>query len=214
MKKNAILLLCLALLAAASFAQVKTTIKLNPHDSNRGLTIMKAFELRSSQSTFDTLSLKLQDLSDLLWAADGLNRPEIGKRTAPSAMNTQDVDIYVIMKAGAYIYDFKNHQLNLVAEGDHRLAAAGRQANFAGAPVFCILVTDISKFKSGADTDRLQWAALDAGTISQNIGLFCAGNGFATHPRTTMDLPKLKEILKLTATQYPLINNLVAYKKE
>ena len=209
--KKSILLFCLFLLATTMFAQ---TIVLNQPDTNRGLPVMKAFAQRSSQSKFDTTNLKLQDLSDLLWAADGVNRADLGKRTAPSAMNSQDIDIYVVMKAGAYLYDAQKHQLNLVTKGDYRLQVAGRQENFAGAPIFCVLVSDISRFKSGSDSAKLQLSALDAGIVSQNIGLFCAGTGFATHPRTTMDVPKLKEVLKLKSSQYIMINNLVAYKKE
>jgi SagB-type dehydrogenase family enzyme len=201
-------------LIATSLNAQKQTIILNQPDTNRGLPVMKAFAQRSSQAKFDTLNLKLQDLSDLLWAADGINRAELGKRTAPSAMNSQDVDVYVVMKAGAYLYDAKKHELDLVTVGDFRLQVAGRQENFAGAPVFCVLVSDISRFKNGTDSVKLQMAALDAGIVSQNIGLFCAGTGLATHPRVTMDIPKLKEALKLKSSQYLMINNLVAYRKD
>ena len=211
--KKYIFSFCLSLIGCFLFAQ-PASIVLNKPDTNRGVNVMKAFAERSSQSKFDTVSLKLQDLSDLLWAADGINRPELGKRTAPSAMNSQDVDIYVALKKGFYLYDAKKHQLDLVAAGDFRQQVAGRQENFAGAPLFCVMVSDISRFKTGSDSLKLSWAALDAGIISQNIGLFCAGTGFATHPRVTMDLPKLREILKLKPTQYPLINNLVAYRKD
>ena len=204
---------CFCLLTASLLAQTPAIV-LNKPDTSRGVNVMKAFAERSSQSKFDTVSLKLQDLSDLLWAADGINRPELGKRTAPSAMNSQDVDIYVALKKGFYLYDAKKHQLDLIAAGDFRQQVAGRQENFAGAPLFCVLVSDISRFKSGSDSLKLSWAALDAGIISQNIALFCAGTGFATHPRVTMDVPKLREILKLKPTQYPLINNLVADRKD
>jgi SagB-type dehydrogenase family enzyme len=204
----------LTVFAVSLFAQSSATIVLNQPDLNKGLNVMKAFAQRSSQSTFDTVSLKLQDLSDLLWAADGVNRADIGKRTAPSAMNSQDVDVYVSMKSGMYLYDAKKHQLDLVASGDHRTLVAGRQQNYATAPVFCILVSDISRFKSGTDSLKLQWAAMDAGIVSQNIALFCSGTGLATHPRVTMDVQKLKEVMKLKDSQYLLLNNLVAYKKE
>ncbi len=211
--KKLIAVVCCTLFATSVWAQAQTIV-LNQPEMTRGLTIMKTFAQRSSQAKFDTIDLKLQDLSDLLWAADGINRADLGKRTAPSAMNSQDVDVYVVMKKGAYLYDAKKHQLDLVSSGDFRLQVAGRQENFAGAPVFCVLVSDISRFKSGADSLKLQWAALDAGIVSQNIGLFCAGVGFATHPRVTMDIPKLKEVLKLKSSQYLMINNLVAYKKD
>lgn len=206
--------LCLTALVVSLFAQTSTTIVLNQPDLNKGINVMKAFAQRSSQSTFDTTNLKLQDLSDLLWAADGINRADIGKRTAPSAMNAQDVDVYVSMKTGMYLYDAKKHQLDLITPGDHRTLVAGRQQNYASAPVFCILVSDISRFKSGSDSLKLQWAAMDAGIVSQNIALFCSGTGLATHPRITMDIQKLKEVMKLKDSQYLMLNNLVAYKKE
>ena len=205
--------LCFSILSAPLFAQPQTIV-LNQPDLNRGLSVMKSFAQRSSQSKFDTLDLKIQDLSDLLWAADGINRADIGKRTAHSAMNSQDIDVYVVMKKGAYLYDAKKHQLDLITAGDYRLQVAGRQVNFAGAPVFCVMVSDISRFKSGTDSVKLQLAAFDAGIVSQNIGIFCAGTGFATHPRVTMDLQKLREVLKLKPSQYLMLNNLVAYKKE
>lgn len=212
--RKLIITICLTVFTVSLFAQTSSTILLNQPDLNKGMNVMKAFAQRSSQGTFDTINLKLQDLSDLLWAADGVNRADIGKRTAPSAMNSQDVDVYVSMKTGMYLYDAKKHQLDLVAPGDHRILVAGRQQNFASAPVFCILVSDISRFKSGTDSLKLQWAAIDAGIVSQNIGIFCAGTNLATHPRVTMDVEKLKEVMKLKKSQYLLLNNLVAYKKE
>jgi len=211
--KKLFTLICCAFFVSGLFAQPQTIV-LNQPDLNRGLPVMKAFAQRSSQMKFDTLDLKLQDLSDLLWAADGVNRADIGKRTAPSAMNSQDIDVYVVMKKGAYLYDAKKHQLDLITAGDYRMQVAGRQENFAGAPLFCVLVSDISRFKSGTDSTKLQLAAFDAGIVSQNIGIFCAGTGFATHPRVTMDPQKLREVLKLKPSQYLMLNNLVAYKKD
>jgi SagB-type dehydrogenase family enzyme len=211
--KKSLLIFCFILLSGSLIAQSQTIV-LNHPNLKRGLPVMQAFAERSSQTKFDTTNLKLQDLSDLLWAADGINRADLGKRTAPSAMNSQDVDVYVVLKAGAYLYDASKHQLDLITPGDYRKVVAGRQENYAGAPVFCVLVSDISRFKSGTDSVKLQMAALDAGIISQNIGLFCAGTGFATHPRVTMDVQKLKEVLKLKSSQYLMINNLVAYKKD
>jgi nitroreductase len=85
-----------------------------------GLSIMESFSKRSSSRTWADKELSIQDLSNLLWAANGINRPDSGKRTAPSAMNMQDVDIYVFIKSGVYLYDATNHALNLVVAGDHR----------------------------------------------------------------------------------------------
>jgi SagB-type dehydrogenase family enzyme len=212
--KKIIVIFCIGIIVNSLSAQPSKTIILNPPDMTRGFALMKALSLRSSATDFDTASLKLQDISDLLWAANGINRPETGKRTAPSAMNAQDIDVYAVMKSGSYLYDAKKHCLALIAEGDHRDLAAGRQENFAKAPIFCVLVSDISRFHTGTDTLKLVWAAEDAGIVSQNISIFCASVGFDTRPRATMDQQKLREILKLKDSQHLILNNPVAYKKK
>jgi SagB-type dehydrogenase family enzyme len=194
-----------------TIAQQGKTIILNPPDTTRGLPVMKALAARASATAFDTIMLRDQDLADLLWAADGINRPKIGKRTAPSAMNAQDVDVYVCLAEGIYRYDAKKHALEPVAQGDHRKLVAGRQANFAVAPVHLILVSDISRFKFGEDSLKLVWAAEDAGIVSQNIAIFCAAVGLKTRPRASMDQEKLRAVMKLGETQHLMLNHPVSY---
>jgi len=189
-------------------------IKLNTPDMERGLTIMKAFEKRASATSFSSRELSLQDLSDLLWASNGINRPESGKRTAPTAVNAQDVDIYVLLRSGAYLYDHKAHSLKGIAAGDNRKMVSDRQTTFANAPVMLVLVSDISRFRGDDNTRKLSWAAMDAGIVSQNVSLFCAGTGLVTRPRASMDTEGLKKLLSLTETQYPMLNNPVGYPNE
>jgi SagB-type dehydrogenase family enzyme len=211
--KNLFIRFCFTVLVSPLFAQSPGTIVLQAPDINRGLPVMKALSLRASASDFDTTRLKLRDLSDLLWAANGINRPESGKRTAPSAHNAQDIDVYVFMKSGAYRYDAEKNQLVLVNERDYRKLVADQQVDFAAASLICVLVSDISRFKEGTDSLKLGWAAADAGIVSQNISIFCASAGLATRPRATMDQTKLREILKLKDSQHLLLNNPVSYKK-
>ena len=206
--------LCLLVLVASVInlkAQELKSIALNPPDINSGLSVMQAFAKRSSASAFTSEKLKLQDLSDLLWAADGINRKDSKKRTAPSAMNSQDIDIYVFLEEGVYIYNASANSLDPVVAGDQRTLAAGRQTEVARAAVILVMVSDISRFQNGDDKMKLSMAAMDAGIVSQNISVFCAGTGLLTRPRATMDQPKLKEILKLKDSQYPLLNNPVSY---
>ena len=110
-------LVCFLLLSVASYA-AERTIQLPKPDMNRAGLLMKALSERHSTREFASKALNLSDLSDLLWAANGINRSDSGKRTAPSALNKQDVDVYVVLPEGSYLYDAKNHQLNLIAEGD------------------------------------------------------------------------------------------------
>ena len=95
--------------------------------------------------------------------ANGINRSDAGKRTAPSALNKQDVDVYVILPEGSYLYDAKNHQLNLIAEGDYRGAVAGGQAFVKTAPVSLVLISDISRFGDAQKTQNQLRGAMDAG---------------------------------------------------
>jgi SagB-type dehydrogenase family enzyme len=210
MKKLLCLLAFITIMGSMKAQELKP-IALNPPDKTRGLPVMQAFEKRASASGFTSDKLKLQDLSDLLWAADGINRPDLKKRTAPSAMNAQDIDLYVFMAEGVYIYNAAGQTLEPIVSGDQRLLVAGRQADFANAAVILLMVSDISRFPGGEDTGKLSMAAMDAGLVSQNISLFCAGVGLSTRPRATMDQVKLKEILKLKDSQHPLLNNPVSY---
>jgi SagB-type dehydrogenase family enzyme len=202
------------MLGNSILAQSKEAIILDNPDTTRGLPVMQALSLRSSVTEWDTSGIHLLDLSDLLWAANGINRPEEGKRTAPSALNAQDIDIYVFLKNGAYIYNAQEHLLESVVEGDYRNLVAGSQEEVARAPVICLLVSDISRFRTGEDSLRLVWAAIDAGTVSQNISLFCSSTGLGTRPRATMDTERLRELLGLKNSQYPILNNPVTYKND
>ncbi len=212
--KKIIVCFCILVLASSLFSQNLNTIVLNPPDLTRGLPVMKALSVRASVKEFDTTRLKLQDLSDLLWAANGINRPDVGKRTAPSAQNAQDIDVYVFMNSGIYLYNAPKHSLDMVVENDHRGFIAGKQENVAWPPVICLLVSDISRFHFGADSLKLVWAAEDAGIVSQNISVFCASVGLVTRPRAGMDQEKLRAILNLKETQHLMLNHPVSYKKE
>jgi SagB-type dehydrogenase family enzyme len=200
----------LAFAAVFSFAQLSgQKVELPKPNLNKGYPIMKSLSLRKSAAPQDfqrAKDLSLAEISDLLWAANGVNRPGEGKRTAPSAMNAQDIDIYVLAKTGAYFYDAKNHSLNLVASSDLRSAAAGSQAVFADAPLNVLLVANISKFARGDDAGKQKLGAMDAGIVSQNISLFCSGTGLITRVRVGMDEQELIKALKLTASQIPMLN--------
>ena len=180
-------------------AQTLQPIVLNAPNTNRGASVMKALANRQSVRAFSTQALSLQDLSDLLWAACGINRPD-GKRTYPSALNKQDVDLYVVMESGSYLYNPKKQQLDPVASGDHRALVGGRQTFVNDAPVILLMVSDLSRLGKSDEQTKLM-AAVDVGCVCENINLFCAATGLATVPRASMETNELKKILKLTDTQ-------------
>ena len=211
MRKVQLLLVCLVLSVAASAAD--KVVKLPKPNLNRAGTVMKALSERQSTREYASKALSLADLSDLLWAANGINRPESGKRTAPSALNKQDVDVCVILPEGSYVYDAKNHQLNLVSEGDHRDAVAGGQTFVKAAPVSLVLVSDVSFFGDAQKPQNQVVGAMDVGIVWQNISLFCANAKLATVPRGSMDATQLKKVLKLKDSQIPMLNHPVGYFK-
>ena len=211
MRKVQLLLFCLVLSVAASAAD--KVVKLPKPNLNRAGTVMKALSERQSTRDYASKALSLADLSDLLWAANGINRPESGKRTAPSALNKQDVDVYVILPEGSYLYDAKNQQLNLVSEGDYRDAVAGGQAFVKTAPVSLVLVSDVSRFGDAQKVQNQLVGAMDVGIVSQNISLFCSTARLATVPRGSMDAAQLKKVLKLKDSQIPMLNHPVGYFK-
>ena len=216
MRKVQLLLVCL-MLSAAAFAADKV-IKLPKPNLNRTGAVMKALSERHSTREYASKALSLADLSDLLWAANGINRKESGMRTAPSALNKQDVDVYVVLPEGSYLYDAKNHQLTLIAAGDYRGAVAGGQAFVKTAPVSLVLISDLSRF-GDAKSPRSKFGgevlmpALDAGIVSQNISIFCSAANLATVPRASMDNEQLKKVLKLKDSQMPMMNHPVGYFK-
>lgn len=196
-------------------ANGQEVIKLNQPNKDRGFSVMKALENRQSTGEFADSELSIEDLSDLLWAANGINRPEIGKKTAPSAQNSQEIDIYVCLKNGAYVYDAQKHVLNLVTTNDLRMMAE-RKKGAVAAPCLILLVAETSRFKTNSYNTKEHvesMSKVDAGIVSQNISIFCAGVGIGTKPRAQMDHAGLKEALKLKDTQILILNHPVGYKK-
>ena len=204
------LILVLLVVSTAVFAADKV-VKLPEPNINRSGTVMKAFSKRQSTREYAIKALSMGDLSDLLWAANGINRKDSGKRTAPSALNKQDIAVYVVLPEGSYLYDANSHQLDLVAEGDYRALVAGGQDFVNSAPLSLVLVSDLSLFGDPTSLHCQLTGAMDAGIVSENIALFCASANLATVPRATMDTDQLKSVLKLKEGQMPLLNNVVGY---
>lgn len=190
--------LCLLVLSASAEPESAATpaplkeIRLNSPTAKRGSSVMEALKNRHSTREFAARELSLQDLSDILWAANGINRPD-GKRTAPSAMNSQDVRIYICLPQGCYVYDPQNQMMLPVSNQDARPDPS--------APAVLILV---------ADTNGT-WPSIDIGVVSQNISIFCAGTGIGTYPRGFMDKTVLKQALKLANDQIPLLCHPIGY---
>ena len=176
------------------------------------MTLMESLQQRHSVRDFSDKAVSDADLSELLWAACGINRPDTKKITAPSAINAQDILVYVCTKDGAWLYVPDGNSLQKVSDKDLRPAVAGRQEAVAVAPVSLVLVSDRTKFGDRAKGAEVM-GAIDAGYVSQNICLACTALGLATVPRMTMDKETLAKELHLDENKTLLVNHPVGYEK-
>ena len=203
----------LIILPLAAVGQDLKPIQLPPPQTDIGKPLMQALKARSSSREFSTQKLPEQVLSNLLWAAFGINRPDSGKRTAPSAMNWQEMDIYVTLADGLYVYEAKAHRLNPILAEDVR-AAAGTQPFVKDAPLNLVYVADYAKTGNTTGPDRDMYSAADAGFIAQNVYLFCASEGLAVVVRGSVDRPALAKVMKLRPEQKIILAQTVGYPKK
>lgn len=197
---------------ATTFFVSAQNVKLPEPDKNVSMTLYQALQQRKSVREYSTKDIDDMKLSQLLWAAVGINRPD-GHLTAPTAINAQDITVYVCRKDGAYLYVAKDNTLQKVSDKDLRKSVASAQAFAANAPISLVIVTDNAKFRGGSTNGPTISGAIDAGYVSQNIDLACEALGLCTVPRATMDKEALKKELKLTDSQNPILNHPIGYKK-
>ena len=209
---------CLGLAAVLAFsvfvsAQDLKPIQLPPPQMDGGKPLMQVLKERKSQRAFSSEKLPMQTLGNLLWAAFGVNRPETGQRTAPSAMNRQEIDIYVATADGLYLYNAKGNALQPVLAKDIR-AATGVQPFVKDAPVNLVYVADYARMGGQKDEDRNLYSAADTGFIAQNVYLFCASEGLATVVRGSVDRTALARAMKLRPEQRIILAQTVGYPKK
>ena len=197
--------------AARSAGEAQSIALLKPK-LDTGRSLMQALNDRKSTRSFSAKPLPDQMLSNLLWAAFGVNRPKSGKRTAPSASNRQEIDIYVATAQGLYLFDARAHALRPVLSADIR-EITGRQAFTQVAPVNLIYVADYRKMGKGAKAGKDFCSAADTGFISQNVYLFCASERLATVVLGMVDRPKLATAMKLRPDQKIILTQPVGYPK-
>ncbi|MGA2630248.1 MAG: SagB/ThcOx family dehydrogenase [Terriglobia bacterium] len=206
-------LLAFFLLSSVAAAQELKPVSLPDPQTDGGKPLMQALKARSTSREIKPDRLPLQVLSNLLWAAFGINRPESGKRTAPSAMNWQEIDIYVAMADGLYVYDAKAKRLNPVLATDVR-GATGTQDFVKDAPVNLVYVADLARTgDASADAQNL-YTTVDTGVIVQNVYLFCASEGLGTVVRGSVDRAALSKVMKLRPNQHIIVAQSVGYPKK
>jgi nitroreductase len=207
-----ILIFTLMLLGSlTSYGADSSPIQLPNPQMEGGKPLMQTLKDRVSIRTFSEEKLSMQTLSNLLWAAFGINRPD-GRRTAPSAKNWQEIDIYVATPDGFFLWDAQKNMLNPILTKDIR-AMTGGQAYVKDAAINLVYVADYSK-ATGGGADKDVWVGADTGVISQNVYLYCSSEGLATVVRAGIDREALAREMKLRPEQKIILAQSVGYPKK
>ena len=207
--KRTIISAVVALMCIAATAQERIQLPAPQLEKLTKMTLTDALKMRQSIREFVSSELNNEQLSSILWAACGINRPESGKLTAPTARNMQDIKLYVCRADGAWLYDAKGNALVKVLGKDLRGAIAGMQASIKDAPVALLIVSD----QKNERRPSRDWAYCDAGYVSQNIYLACTALGMGTVARGMMDSETLQKELGLGEGQFLILNHPIGFAK-
>lgn len=201
-----------ALLTLLHCAAADGEFKLLPPDLQGGKPLLQTLaERRTTRDFIPTAELPPKVLSNLIWAAAGINRPETGGRTAPTAMNSQEQDLYVLLAKGTYRYEPKDHKLLRVSEKDLRALSSG-QPFATNAPVTLLFVADLERMPKAKPEERERYAGIDAGYISQNVYLFCSSEGLGSVVHE-LDRVPLITALGLKPSQKIILAQAIGYPK-
>jgi len=206
-------LLCFTMIFNLTGCSQEKNIQLPQPKKSGGMPLMEALANRKTTRIYSEKPLDLQILSNLLWAANGINRAESNLRTAPSAVNWQEIDIYVSLENGVYLYNAQQNSLDFFMKGDIR-EATGRQPFVKDAPVNLIYVVDFNRMGDRATDVKHWYSAADAAFISQNVYLFCASEGLGTVVRGAVDKEELKKIMKLPEHMHVVLCQTVGFPSE
>lgn len=204
-----LLIILIMMNALSGLAQDLQSIQLPDPIKTGGKPLLDCLNERHSTREYSTDSLPQQTLSNLLWSAFGVNR-EDGRRTAPTARNVQDMDIYVFLPDGIYLYDAAENRLEGVTAGDYR-GRTGTQEFVGDAALNLVYVSDYARMEVYDDTMKPLWAHTHSGSIAQNVYLYCASEGLATVVRASLDKDACAEVMKLRPEQHIILAQTVGF---
>ena len=213
MKKVITQIILIMLLSQLAGCAQNKPISLPDPKTTGGMPLFEALATRQTSRSFANKELDLQTLSNLLWAANGINRSEDGLRTAPSAVNWQEIDIYVSMANGVYIYNAKENMLELHMSNDIR-EATGKQPFVKDVPVNLIYVADFTRMGDRDENVKHWYSAADAAFIAQNVYLFSASEGLSTVVRGAVEKVELKKVLKLPEHKHVVLCQSIGFPGE
>ncbi len=196
-----------------SMSQTVTDIVLPQPQKDGGKPLMDCMAERKSNREYASKEISNQELSNLLWAANGINREKDGKNTAPTANNRQNMEVYVVLPGGVYFYDSKGNILKFIKSGNY-MTNTGKQDFVEKASVNLIIVSDMGKLGDATPDNQLLYAGIHSGAIMQNIYLYCASRGLNTVTRRYFDEKEVTEVLGLPAGKRPILAQSVGYPVE
>lgn len=203
-------ILSLAVVVAMSLTIMAEDKVLPAPDMTAGTTVMEAMANRRSIRKYSERKFTDQELSNLLWASMGKNR-EDGRRTAPTCRNFQEIRLFVFEANGVGEYHPATHSITPLVDGDYRYLLAAGQDFVKTAPICLVMIADMTKFGNMDERSKMM-AAVDAGIVSQNISVACAGLGFATVPRAMMQAVEIVKLLNLPDNHIAILNNPVGFE--
>ncbi len=209
MKKVFLTIIAATFCMVACAQQAPKSIKLLEPSYDEGMTLMQALKERKSSSGFTEKEIPLQDLSNIIWASLGVNRPD-GRRTSPTGSNRQEIELYAFFKTGVYWYNYKTHTLDLVKEGDYRAITGRKDAQTAYMNL--LFIADTTKTGPGnkpGDANTVSY--VNVGYVSQNVYLACANAGIGSRARGGWDQQKVVETLGLPETMIVVLGQTVGY---
>lgn len=207
------LALCVLIAGTSALAASDSLVALPAPETTKGRPLMQVLKDRRSSRAFSAEKLSQQELSNLLWAAFGINRPETGGRTAPSAMNMQEIDVYAATAEGLFLYDAKANALKRLSAEDLR-PLTGKQPFVKDAALNLVFVVNLAKVKSGKSDEAKNYGAVDAAFIAENVYLYCASEGLATVVRASVDKPALAKAMRLAENQEIVLAQSVGFPKK
>ncbi|MDY6801204.1 MAG: SagB/ThcOx family dehydrogenase [Bacteroidota bacterium] len=207
------LFLTIVFIAVANISIAQTLIKLPEPDKAGGMPLMQAINERHSARNFVDKALTEQQLSELLWAAYGLNRPESGKHTIPTSRNRQDIEVYITTQDGVFKYLPEEHALLQISAEDKR-EVSGMQDFVKDAAVNLIYVSDFDKLGNSSENVKTMTAATHCGFIGQNVYLYCASEGLISVFRAMIDKEKAAELLQLESNKHVIYSQSVGYAEK
>lgn len=204
--------LLLILLFSQQVLSQPATISLPQPDRKGGMPLMEALDKRCSTREFSEEKLPVQILSNLLWAAWGINREGDDKHTAPSSNNKQEIDIYVAIADGLFKYIPKGHLLEKISDEDIR-SACGNQDFVATAPLNLVFVADLSRTEQKDYSVEPITSYSNVGFIAQNVYLFCASEGLGAVVRGWVNKETLQVKMQLNPSQKIILAQTVGFPK-